>query len=405
MANIWFFGSYDQPLGESNRTHLFSQILSFDYNIKISFFCNSFCHFRRVQSIRIFGLFKRQFCDRVLINWINTPAYYNNGIFRLLNMIVNFLGLLFSGLYQRQNPDIIIGTSVPITTAFAGVLVAKLRKSTFIYEIRDLWPEALVSLGGIKRGGFVHKAMLFLEKYILSHSDAVVTALPYVESHLRQRGLRDDVKVCWIPNPVPIDDIDVKTNYLKSFTTTFNLVYIGGFGRFHDIQAIVDAATYLQDSDVKGIAIHLFGGGEFYFHYENLVKSKSLSNIFFHGRISKEFILPLQREADALLATVPNSDLFKFGINPNKIINYMLSGKPVIYYGPLSTNNPISESGSGLSIPAGDARSLCDAILHLYKQRDTELFETYGTNGLLYSNKNYSISVLGRRYFEFLFQP
>lgn len=399
MTNIWFFGSYDQPLGESNRTHLFSQSLSFNSNLNVSFYCNSFCHFRKIQRIRIYGLFKRQFCDKVLINWIKTPAYYDNGIFRFLNMIVNFWGLLFGGLFQRQSPDIIIGTSVPITSAFAGVLVAKLRKSKFIYEIRDLWPEALVSLGGIKRGGFAHKVMLFLERYILSHSDAVVTALPHVESHVRQRGLRDNAKVCWIPNPVPIDDIHIKTNYLQSFTT-FNLVYIGGFGRFHDIQTIVDAATYLHDSDVKGIAIHLFGGGEFYSHYENLAKSKSLSNIYFHGRVSKEFILPLQREADALLATVPNSELFKFGINPNKIVNYMLSGKPIIYCGPLFTNNPIAESGSGLCIPAGDARSLCDAILQLYKQRDTEVFEMYRTNGLSYSNKNYSISVLGRRYFE-----
>jgi len=211
--------------------------------------------------------------------------------------------------------------------------------------------------------------------------------------------LPDNAKVCWIPNPVPIEDVYTKTNYLQSFST-FNLVYIGGFGRFHDIQTIVDAAAFLHDSEVKGIAIHLFGGGEFYSHYENLAKSKSLTNIHFHGRISKEFILPLQREADSLLATVPNSELFKFGINPNKIVNYMLSGKPIIYCGPLSTNNPIAESGSGLSIPAGDARSLYDAILHLYKHRDTEVFEIYRKNGLSYSNKNYSISVLGRRYLE-----
>lgn len=401
MSNIWFFASYDQPFGESNRTHLFSQTLSKNFNCRVVFYCNSFCHFKKIQLIQFFGLFKRQFIEGVEVNWINTPAYYNNGFYRLLNMIINFLGLFFCGVFSRGRPDIIVGTSVPITSAFAGVLVAKLKKSKFIYEIRDLWPEALVALGGIRRGGFSHRLMLALEKYILSHSDAVVTALPYVENHVRKHGLRDSAKVCWVPNPVPVDDITVKTNYLKDFNS-FNLVYIGGFGRFHDIQTILDAAIHLQSSGIEGIAIHMFGSGEFYSHYQNLANNKLLSNLYFHGRISKELILPLQREADALLATVPNSKLFEFGINPNKIINYMASGKPIVYCGPLSANNPIEESRSGVCTPAGDARALFDAIVQLYKQRDSELFAMYGRSGLLYSNNNYSIDVLGRRYFEIL---
>lgn len=394
------YGCYDQPFGDSNRTHLYANYLG-RISTRTVFFTNSFCHFTRKQSRFIKGLFLIESIENYTACWLKSIPYYNNGFLRLLNALLNFFLLLVYGLFSKARPDVIIGTSVPITTALAGVIVARFHRAKFIYEIRDLWPEALVSLGGIKRGGFAHKVMLRIEEYILLHSDSVITALPHVEKHVRSRGLRDNAKVCWIPNPVPVDNIDIKTTYLKSFNK-FNIVYIGGFGRFHDIKTIIDAATYLDESNVKGIAIHLFGSGEFYSHYENLTKNKLLSNVFFHGRVSKESIFPLQREADALLATVPNSDVFKFGINPNKIINYMLSGKPIIYSGPLSTNNPVAESGSGICIPAGDAKSLCDSFVELFKQSETDSFKNYGLNGLSYSNNNYSISVLGGRYFNIL---
>lgn len=395
--NVWFFGSYDQFDGESNRTHLFAKYLATFSDFKVSFFCNSFCHFTKKQKRKVKGLSLRESRDSVDIYWLKTPGYYSNGIYRFINMICNFFLLVMNGISVKKSPDIIIGSSVPITTAFAALLVARLRRAKFVYEIRDLWPEALVLLGGIKRASFSYIVMKCIERLILRSADLVISALPSVESYARMSGLKKRSKIIWIPNPVSPPSKYETTNYLTRFAG-FNVVYIGGFGRFHDIDVILRAAKQLINQGHNDVNIHLFGSGEFLDFYKTKAKHDFLINIYFHGRIAKSEVWGVQKEADALLATIPDSDIFKYGINTNKVTNYMIAGKPILYCGPNLSYSPVRDSCAGFCSLAGDAGGLAMNIIELKGSNYHKYIFEFKKNAEIYYKKNFDLILLGKRY-------
>jgi glycosyltransferase involved in cell wall biosynthesis len=400
MKKIWFFSSYDQPNGQSNRTHLYASYLSKQSKFSVTFFCNSFCHFTKQQKIKIPVFSRKQLIESLNVRWLKTPGYSRNGPARFLNMIFNFFQLIIHGILIRESPDIIIGTSVPISSGFAGLIISKIRGAKFVYEIRDLWPEALVLMGGLKKNSVFYKVMKLMEIYIYKHADLVISGLPEVESYVRLNGLRVHTKVVWIPNPVSPPRRIEATSYLSQYPG-FNIVYIGGFGRFHEINVILESAKKLKKMYTKNINIHLFGDGDFFDYYKNKARNKQLNNIYFHGRIAKDMIWGLQKEADVLLATIPNSIIFKYGINANKVINYMLARKPILYCGPVLNYNPIKDSGCGFCIPCGDSEALSKIIIDLKSHKDDYLAQ-FGDRALSYCKRNFYLSFLGKKYMKAL---
>jgi glycosyltransferase involved in cell wall biosynthesis len=401
MKKIWFFGSYDQPNGDSNRTHLFANYLSKDQCWDVIFFCNSFCHFTKKQKVKIRALSKKENVESLCIFWLKTPGYFSNGPARFINMIINFFQLIIHGVLLREPPDIIIGTSVPISSAFAALIVSKIRGSKFVYEIRDLWPEALVFLGGLKKDSLSYRIMKSMEGYIFKHADLVISALPEVESYARLNGLNDHCKVVWIPNPVSPPSRFKTTSYLSQHSG-FNIAYIGGFGRFHEINVILEVARKLKKMRIPDIYIHLFGDGEFFNYYRSKAENEDLGSVYFHGRVPKDMIWGIQKEAQALLATVPDSEIFKYGMNANKITNYMLAGRPILYCGPDLKYNPIKDSGGGFCISPNDSEGLLNAIFDLKLHIDDNLLVDIGDKALRYCEKNFHLSFLGKKYHKAL---
>ena len=61
-----------------------------------------------------------------------------------------FFSSIFYSLVFVKNIDVIITSSPPIITAFAAMIISKLKKTCFVLDIRDVWPDIGVELGIIK---------------------------------------------------------------------------------------------------------------------------------------------------------------------------------------------------------------------------------------------------------------
>ena len=94
------------------------------------------------------------------------------------------------------------------------------------------------------------------------------------------------------------------------------------------------------------------------------------------------------------------SPLFRFGVSPNKLFDYLYSGKPIIY-AIEAANDIVAEANCGISIKSENAGEIVNAVLTLYGKTPEELAEM-GKRGHEYVIKNHSYSELAKKYLEIL---
>jgi glycosyltransferase involved in cell wall biosynthesis len=92
------------------------------------------------------------------------------------------------------------------------------------------------------------------------------------------------------------------------------------------------------------------------------------------------------------------SPLYRFGVSPNKLFDYMMAGKPII--NAISAGNDlVAESGCGISIPPEDPVAIAEAIKKLIDMSPLER-EEMGRRGREYVIKNHDYKVLAKRFLE-----
>jgi len=392
--HIWYVSAYDQPKGRSTRTYEFSKELV-KRGHKVTIFTNSYCHFSHKDNLKTDHKWKKQTINGIDIIWLKTIPYKNSGFKRFLNMIDNAIKIYNVSKKIKIKPSLIVGPSVPLTTGWIGSILAKKYKVPFIFEIRDVWPAALVDLGLISKVNILYILFRKIEKQLYKNAKIIITTLPHVHKHVCKSGAKSS-KISYIPNGVdlslyPKNELVPK----KHKKDKFIVMYVGGFGYDHDLISIVRAAKLLYDKKDKKFHFIIYGDGQGKSSVLKLVEEYQIKNIEFKKSIPKKDIFKVQLEADILIASITNSKSFRFGINLNKLCGYFASSRPIIYSGN-APNDPVKESGAGLSIKPEDPYAIIDALNKLYKIGPTKRLKM-GERGRKYAESELSMDKLGSK--------
>jgi glycosyltransferase involved in cell wall biosynthesis len=97
-------------------------------------------------------------------------------------------------------------------------------------------------------------------------------------------------------------------------------------------------------------------------------------------------------ESDVLIACVTDSPIYRFGMNLNKMFDYLASGRPVIFSGN-APNDPVVESGAGFSIPPEDPNAMVGALQRLLEMSPVERIEL-GQRGRRYVENEFDMRKL-----------
>jgi glycosyltransferase involved in cell wall biosynthesis len=101
---------------------------------------------------------------------------------------------------------------------------------------------------------------------------------------------------------------------------------------------------------------------------------------------------------DALYIGWLRRPIYRFGIGPNKMLDYLMSARPIIH-GVEAGNDPVAESGCGVSIPPENPAALADAIRDLSRvDRDARL--AMGARGRQFALAHHDFRVLARRFMD-----
>ena len=132
----------------------------------------------------------------------------------------------------------------------------------------------------------------------------------------------------------------------------------------------------------------------------NYAKENDIKNVHFFPPISKKLIPSFLCRMDVLYIGFQKQPLYRFGISPNKIFDYMMAGKPIVQ-AIEAGNNLVKEAKCGLYVKPEDVQEIACAILTIKNMSDEER-KILGENGHDYVMRNHSYSVLTEKYLKLM---
>ncbi|MCW7762029.1 glycosyltransferase family 4 protein [Photorhabdus luminescens] len=338
--------------------------------------------------------------------WYPTPSYSGNGLSRVKN-IFSFLRQIWidsHNLVKKYRPDVVIASSTYPMDIWIAKRLAKKANAKLVFEIHDLWPLSPIELGGISpKHPFIQLCQL-AENAAYKYPDVVISMLPNVQEHTKAHGLELS-KLHIIPNGVVVEDwaseFTPLDNSLEEFIITEKnkghkiVCYSGAHGRPNALEKLLKTASLLHD---KPMTFLLVGTG---LEKANLIKkSQSLgtNNIIFFDPIPKTQIPALLNKIDIAYIGLQKQSLFRFGISPNKLIDYMIAGKPILCAIDAG-NDPVSDVNCGISVKSGKPEDIAQALLKLSKLSTDELNQM-GQRGKIYALENHAYSVLADNFIK-----
>ncbi len=342
--------------------------------------------------------------DGIDYTWFDTPAYSGNGLARIRNMGAFLLHLFRAArkLALSFAPDVVIASSTYPLDIFPAHRIARLAGARLLYEVHDLWPLSPIELGGHSRW---HPFILLLqaaENHACRHADAIVSILPKVRPHLEAHGMAPH-KLHIIPNgadpaewlagaPDLATELGAQLAALRS-QGKFIVGYSGTHGLANALDTLLGAARLMRGAPVVFV---LVGDGPEKGHLRRQARYLDLDNVLFCAPVEKRQIPALLGCFDLAYIGWQHQPLYRFGISPNKLIDYMMAALPILHAVDAG-NDPVADADCGLTVAPGDPRSVARGVEALLALAPAERV-AMGLRGKHYALSNLSYPVLGRRF-------
>lgn len=344
--------------------------------------------------------------DGIHYTWFATPLYCGNGIGRVHNM-ASFVIRLFregSNLAHSFKPDVIIASSTYPMDIWPAYRIAKMAKAKLVFEVHDLWPLSPMELGGMSRWHPFIMLVQAAEDYAYRNADVVVSMLPKVREYMESRGMASH-KLHIVPNGIDpsewqTDCPPLNSQVVKVFSELkkqgkFIIGYAGAHGVANALGAFLNAAKLMTDDSVVFV---LVGGGPEKTGLQNIVQVEGINNVCFVDPVKKEQIPALLNWFDVSYIGLQSQPLFRFGIAPNKLMDYMMAARPVLMAIDAG-NDPVGRANCGITVEPEDPGSIVLGIRRLFALNADER-HAMGLRGREYVLQNHTYSVLAQQFLK-----
>jgi glycosyltransferase involved in cell wall biosynthesis len=344
--------------------------------------------------------------DGIDYRWVETPAYSGNGVGRVLN-IWAFLKQVWKDAAHWADdyqPDVVIASSTYPMDFWVARRIARRAHARLVHEIHDLWPASPIELSGMSRW---HPFILMCQKAeddACRDADRVVSMLPKVAGHLQAHGL-DLSKLHIVPNgidpgewqapgePLPADLAAHIAGQQRAGRQV--VVYAGSHGEPNALDVLLDAAARLRD---EPFAFVLVGDGHEKLRLAARAADENLANLAMFAPIPKTSIPTLLAQADIAYIGWKRQPLYRFGIAPNKLMDYMMAGVPVLH-SVEAGNDPVAEAGCGLTVAPESPDAVVQGLRQL-ASLSPGARRAMGERGRQFVLAQHTYPVLARRFLE-----
>lgn len=377
---------------------------------KVSILAADYSHLRR-KNPKIQEDFQKENIDGVDYYWIKTGTYEGNGAQRAVTM-AQFVGKIIKNakkITRDLEPDIVICSSTYPLDTFAGQKIRKVSKKPvkLVHEVHDMWPSTLTELGGMSKSNPFVVAMQIGENSAYKNSDAVIAMMKYSKDYMVEHGLKPE-KFHHIPLGIVTDDWENSIPIPEQHNDAIRVIkergqfivgYFGGHAISNDLDTLLAVAGKMKELEPK-VQFVLVGNGVEKPRVMKEAEEKGYDNMHFLPPISKNAIPDLLEKFDCIYISTKKIALYRFGLCLNKMVDSMMSGKPIVS----AISAPptwAEECGASINVESGDVEHLVESILTVMNM-EPEQKEAMGESGRKYVMENLDVTKLAKEMLDFI---
>lgn len=337
--------------------------------------------------------------EGVSLCWIKTKKYIKTASLARVLSWFDFERKLFKlDLKKINKPDVIIVSSLSIFSIIYGYFLKKKFNSFLVFEIRDIWPLTMTEEGGFSKWHPLVLLIGFIEKFGYKKADLIVGTMPRLDLHVKNILGYERPFHC---SPLGFDPINYQEEIIGNnpFDEVFpkNKVivgYAGSMGITNALEPLIETIKLLENNE--NIHFMLVGSGDLKATFEDQLKN--FANVTFLPRIGQNEVKYFLHKCDILYLSTKDSKVWEYGQSMNKIVEYMVAGKPIIasYTGYPSM---INEANCGYFEDTSNADYLKNKILSIVNLTQEER-KNIGLNGKKWIYKNRQYSKLAKEYID-----
>jgi hypothetical protein len=307
-------------------------------------------------------------------------------------MVNYFFRVLINNQIRTIDANLIIADSVHPLSALGALCIAHLKGCNYIYQIRDIWPDALRHEGKLSKLNPIYWIFREIENICINKSALIISSLKDYKRYLDKKNVYK--KVLWVPNPI-------QSFYKKqAHHKPFKVIYLGGYGYSHDVHSILsiirkNAKQYLRN----GIKFYFYGQGiklKGALVYASKHKLQNVLKICKFRKVTK--IISILKKSSLAIASLNQNEIYQYGINLNKINTYFSCGIPFLLHGGC-VENEFSNEKLGMRMTSQSCEELAKNIDSFF-QIKIKGHRYISRQIISYAIKTRSLSVLQKKLFQ-----
>ena len=318
------------------------------------------------------------------------PSHNKSSLKRSLNYVSFALSAAVIGTALIRKPDVVYVYHPPVTVGFPATVIGFLRKTPFVYDIQDLWPDT-VAVSGMVSSPTLLTLLGKWCKFVYRRARHITVLSPGFKEQLIGRG-------------VPPGKIDVIYNWSHETALKracgpvtrlggadrFCILFAGTMGFAQDLDSVLRAAQICRTT-VPAAEFLFMGPGVERSRLESMAEEMQLDNVRFLPSQPEETMGAIFAGADALLVHLKDDPLFRITI-PSKTQAYLAAGKPILMGVRGDAADLVKRSCSGVVCEPGNPRSIAGAVKELAEARCERLADM-GRSGRAFYDRELSFSV------------
>ena len=346
---------------------------------------------------------KRKIQDGVEVFRCNVSESYNKSFLGRLWAYFSFvISGTYAGLFKVTGKyDVILVTSPPLFVGIIAYILAIFKRTPFVFEVRDLWPESAIDTG-IITNRYIIKFAYWFERFVYRRAALINVLTPAFYRALIEKKQVSPNKLIEIPNAADFDMADDLISSMdverfraeQGWDNRFVITYVGAHGVANGLHQIVETAELLKDTNVLFL---LVGDGMKKKELQEMVKNRKLSNVVFKSPVPKKEVLRYVMASDMGASVLIKNDTFKT-VYSNKTFDYMSCKKPIFMAIDGVSRELLEQADAGVFVDPENPKDFADKVRTYID--NPEKIKRQGENGYRFAKDNFDRNVLAKNYLE-----